>query len=337
MSARRACWPLQALRHRTGDERIRQNLKSAYRPVPKSARGPRAKPQATWKAIRRVALPGRTKLVALTFDLCEQPHEISGYQGTIVDFLRRENVAATFFAGGKWMLTHPERAQQLMADPLFEIGNHAWEHRNFRLLNARQIHDEIAHAQVAYTQVRERLVARGCLARNGQSVRRIAPPTMTLFRFPFGACKAQALRGVQRAGLHTIQWDVSSADPWRGMTTAKMVPHVLKRTRSGSILLFHANGRGWHTPQSLPLIVTALKKRGYRFATVTDLLAQRGARPVLADTCFDARPGDSERYDDVSARLHAKYERFYARFGFRPSAGNGDSVPAREQPWERSR
>ncbi len=89
-------------------------------------------------AIRRVKLPPGKKLVALTFDLCEQPGEIAGYDGAIIDYLRRENVRATFFAGGKWMRSHEVRAQQLMADPLFEIGNHSEAHRNLRLLEGAQ-------------------------------------------------------------------------------------------------------------------------------------------------------------------------------------------------------
>src|SRR5262249_40642188 len=47
-------------------------------------------PTAQRGVIRRVTLTGDKKLVALTFDLCEQPSEISGYQGGIVDFSARE-------------------------------------------------------------------------------------------------------------------------------------------------------------------------------------------------------------------------------------------------------
>jgi peptidoglycan/xylan/chitin deacetylase (PgdA/CDA1 family) len=63
--------------------------------------------------------------VALTFDLCEQADDVTGYDRRIVNRLRDEGVRATFFAGGKWMRSHEEKAQQLMADPRFEIGNQA--------------------------------------------------------------------------------------------------------------------------------------------------------------------------------------------------------------------
>ena len=34
----------------------------------------------------------------------------------------------------------------------------------------------------------------------------------------------------------------------------------------------HINGRGWHTAEALPAIIEGLHKRGFRFATVGELL-----------------------------------------------------------------
>jgi peptidoglycan/xylan/chitin deacetylase (PgdA/CDA1 family) len=90
----------------------------AVAPVPPELRG----------SIRGVELPPGEKLVALTFDLCETDSDVAGYDGRIVDLLRAQGVKATFFAGGKWMETHKERAEQLIADPNFEIGSHRLRH-----------------------------------------------------------------------------------------------------------------------------------------------------------------------------------------------------------------
>ena len=301
------CWPPERLGSRQGEDRIQRGDRSALIEPP--ARTPmRAEPipQDRRLAIRRVKLPAGLKLVALTFDLCEQPYEIAGYQGDIVDFLREHRIKATFFAGGKWMLTHTERAQQLMADPLFEIGNHTWEHRNLRLLKGPSLWKEIERAQAAYEQVRAGLVARQCLARDG---RRPAPsPRLSLFRFPFGACNEQALGAVGEMGLSAIQWDVSSGDPWIGQKPEMIVRSVLAGVRPGSIVLFHANGRGWHTPSALPDVVHALKRQGYGFVTVSELL-QRG-EPVYSDTCYDSRPGDTDRYDRLAQRLDLAYQQW---------------------------
>ena len=73
---------------------------------------------AAWQgSIRRVRPRAGHKPIALSFDLCEQANEITGYDAAIVNTLRRLGVKATFFAGGKWMRSHPEQTLQLMADP----------------------------------------------------------------------------------------------------------------------------------------------------------------------------------------------------------------------------
>ena len=95
---------------------LRQEPLPPASPVPPELRG----------SIRGVTLPPGEKLIALTFDLCETDGDVAGYDGRIVDLLRAQGVKATFFAGGKWMETHQERAEQLMADPNFEIGSHGF-------------------------------------------------------------------------------------------------------------------------------------------------------------------------------------------------------------------
>src|SRR5215813_4773096 len=98
--ALRQCWTPEALGGNPKEKRIEQNIERAYKRLP--AGQPRATrlPEQWRGAIRRVDLPPGVMKVALTFDLCEQPHEIAGYEGPIVDFLRETKTKATFFAGG---------------------------------------------------------------------------------------------------------------------------------------------------------------------------------------------------------------------------------------------
>ncbi len=84
-------------------------------------------------SIRRVSLPPGDKRIALTFDLCEMASDVTGYDAELIAYLRKEGIHATFYAGGKWMRSHPEQTKQLMVDPLFELGNHAWTHVNLHL------------------------------------------------------------------------------------------------------------------------------------------------------------------------------------------------------------
>ncbi len=245
-------------------------------------------------AIRRVKLPaGSPKLIALTFDLCEQHGEIAGYDGAIVDYLRANGIKATFFTGGKWMRSHGERTRQLMSDPLFEIGSHSEAHRNLRLLSGAALAEEVAGPQRSYEAARQELQGHQCIAQHATLAERV-PSRLSLFRFPYGACNAQSLKAVNDAGLLAIQWDVSTGDP-SPMQSARAIGQALLRSKPGSIAVMHANGRGHHTAEALPLALPQLKARGFEFVTLSELLA--AGTPEVVSSCYDSRPGDTDKYD----------------------------------------
>jgi peptidoglycan-N-acetylglucosamine deacetylase len=255
---------------------------AAFTPIAPELRG----------AIRRVDLPKGLKLIALTLDLCEQPGEVAGYDGAIFDYLRANNIKATLFTGGKWMRSHPTRFSQLLTDPLFEIANHASAHRNLRLLNGAALTNEITGPQRAYESIRTLLAdPNKCLA----PVATRLPSRMGLFRFPYGACNAASLDAVNDAGLLAIQWDVSTGDPWPGQSAQAIATQMIRSTKPGSIIIAHANGRGHNTAAGLPLAIPKLLAAGFKFVTVSELLA--AGRPVIAPTCYNAKPGDTDRYD----------------------------------------
>lgn len=257
---------------------------AAFAPVAQRLRG----------AIRRVNLPkDGPKLIALTFDLCEQPGEVAGYDGAIFDYLRANGIKATFFAGGKWMRSHAERARQLMSDPLFEIGNHSEAHRNLRLLNDAGLSEEIAGPQRSYEALREDFTQQQCVAQHASLAAHVAP-RLSLFRFPYGACNAQSLNAVNDAGLLAIQWDLSTGDPSPGQS-ARAIVQSLQHAKPGSIVVMHANGRGYHTGEALPIGLPQLKAKGYQFVTLSELLA--AGTPEVVQSCYDNRPGDTDKYD----------------------------------------
>ncbi len=285
------CWSAEALAGRPGEKVIRRGTYDpAIEPggaavtlghLPANLRG----------SIRSVRLTNGERLVALTFDLCENGNEISGYDAEIVDTLRRLGVKATFFPSGKWLLDHKARAEQLIADPLFQVGSHSWTHRNFRLLPQAGAAADLALDLKADASVRRDLKARACY--------RPAPGMehTALFRFPFGTCNAETLNAVNDAGLLAIQWDVVSGDPAKAATAGAIRQGVVSHVKPGSIVVMHANGRGWHTAEALPLIIAGLRQRGFEFATVGELLAKGEA--VRVDSCYELKPGDNARYDKL--------------------------------------
>jgi peptidoglycan/xylan/chitin deacetylase (PgdA/CDA1 family) len=262
-----------------------------HSPIPIGLRG----------AIRRVALVGGKKLVALTFDLCEQTGEVAGYDGAIVDYLRASGVKATFFAGGKWLRSHAERARQLMTDPLFEIGNHSEAHRNLRQLTGHALEEEILAPERAYEAARAELSRLQCVRADGSAPASV-PARMGLFRFPYGACNGASMAAVNDAGLLAIQWDLSTGDPSPLQSARAIADLMVKKAKPGSIIIAHANGRGYHTGEALPIAIPKLKAQGFEFVTVSELLA--AGTPEIAPACFDSHPGDTDRYDRLLVSHH---------------------------------
>ncbi|MEP9353914.1 polysaccharide deacetylase family protein [Xanthobacter sp. KR7-65] len=284
-----ACYAPAALAARPGEEIVRPHA-GGPGTLPEVAIPPAGPvPAALRGSIRRVDLPAGEKMVALTFDLCEASGETSGYDGAIVDYLRAEGVAATFFAGGKWMVSHSERGGQLSADPGFEMGNHTWSHANLTVKSGEAMRRQVDDADIGLALGRQQAQAKGCMLPK--------PPPLALFRFPYGSCSAESLDYVNDTGHLAIQWDVDSGDP-AFLGARGMAEDMLRAIRPGSIVLMHANGRGKHTAEALKILIPALRAKGYRFATVGQLLA--AGRPVIASTCYSLRPGDTRVYDEAA-------------------------------------
>ncbi len=237
-------------------------------PVPQDLRG----------SIRSVELPPDKKLVALTFDLCEGDGISAGYDGRIVDLLRAEGIKATFFVSGKWLESHPERAQQLIADPNFEIGGHGLRHRDFTHVSAKVLDEEIRLTEAAYLRTRKAIAAKACVA--GAFEAQGAPQErLTLMRFPYGRCNAASLAAVAEAGQRAIQWDVVTGDPDPRVSAKTIANTILTRIHPGAIVVAHANGRGRNTAAALELALPKLKEEGYSF------VGERAARRGQAGHC----------------------------------------------------
>ena len=297
-----ACWSPRALRGAPEDRTIYLNLPDVHTPPAhtKPSYAAASLPDRFARSIRSVLPQGVEKIVALTFDLSEGATEVTGYDADLINVLRDQQVKATFFAGGKWLRTHPEKAMQLMADPLFEIGNNAWTYGDLRVLRGQEMLDQIQWTQAQYELLRERLLALPCAATTGAAAAAHIPPVPTLFRFPYGSCDTQALEAVVKMGLYPIQWSVLTGDPARDQTAGRIVHAVLAQIQPGSIIVAHANGRGWHTAEALSALIPELRQQGYRFVTVSELLF--AGQPVAAAGCYETQPGDTLRYDQQFSR-----------------------------------
>lgn len=289
-------WSPEALRGKPGDEAIRKLKPADHSPPVQMAPATELPPLGSGlrQSIRRVRVVPGDQPVALTFDLCEQADDVTGYDRAIVNTLRDQQVHATFFAGGKWLRNHEEKAQQLMADPRFEIGNHGWTHGNLRMLSGQHMREQIVWTQAEYQRIWQRLAERAERQGLGEAMRGVPAQPNTL-RFPYGTCSPESLRTVNELGLKAIQWDVVSGDAAKGQAPAVMAQRIIQQVKPGSIVVFHANGRGHGTSAALPSVVKELREKGYRFVTVSELLDQ--GEPQTSAECYELRPGDNRKYD----------------------------------------
>lgn len=193
--------------------------------------------------------------VALTFDLCPVRNPV-GYDAALVDYLKANKIPATFFISGRWAARHDREMRDLKATPFFELGTHGDVHAHLPMIEEAEQRQEIARA-VGFMKDRHGLAA-------------------PLFRPPYGEFNDVSVQVVKALGLQFILWDVVSGDPDATLPAAKILDHVSRRMRPGSIIVFHANGKGKHTREVIQALhESAFGDKHLRPMTVTDLLACR--------------------------------------------------------------
>ncbi|MDH4162137.1 MAG: polysaccharide deacetylase family protein [Nitrospirota bacterium] len=195
--------------------------------------------------------PRDVKKVALTFDACPTSHH-DEYDQQVVEVLTREKVHATLFMSGRWVEKNEERARELAAQPLFEIGNHAYWHPHMTAKDDERVLRELRGTQAI--------------------IRKLTGKRPKYFRPPFGEVDERVAKLAARAGLTVIQYDVASGDPDPGLTPKKIARAVVEDAKGGSIVVFHMNRNGVHTAEVLPGVISGLRKRGFELVTVGELL-----------------------------------------------------------------
>lgn len=195
--------------------------------------------------------PSACHAVAFTFDLCPVT-EGSGFDEPLIQYLIGHRIHATFFASGRWIATHDAAVRELAAQPFFELGTHGETHAHLPRLPAPAQLGEITGP------------VRTLKDRYGVAT--------TLFRPPYGEYSDETLRQAESAGLTTVMWSVVSGDPDPKLAPAAIVADVEWRVRNGSIIIFHANGRGWHTLEIIEsLNERLLAGRAFRSVTISEL------------------------------------------------------------------
>ncbi len=191
--------------------------------------------------------------VAFTFDLCPTGVGTGGYDAPLIADLVARRIPATFFMSGRWMDKHDAEVRGLLQVPFFEVGSHGQTHAHLPFLDADHQREEINGPLITLTTKYGR--------------------RSTLFRPPYGEYNDTTVEVAQQLGLRFILWNAVSGDPDPHLSRQRMRDRLVATVRGGSVIVFHANGKGKHTREVVDdLHEELVRKRGLKLVTVSELL-----------------------------------------------------------------
>jgi peptidoglycan/xylan/chitin deacetylase (PgdA/CDA1 family) len=190
--------------------------------------------------------------IALTFDDGPSLKDT----GKLLDLLAAEDVKVTFFVLGEQIAAGRQSLVKREFDEGHEIAGHTYSHLNLAKASAKTARDE--------------------LTKTNKLIEQITGQKTTLMRPPLGAFNDTTKSICKDLGLALISWSWQSCpEDWnhRG-EPALIANYVISKAANGHIVLLHDTNST--TVEAMPAMIKGLKKRGFRFMTVSELLAYGG-------------------------------------------------------------
>lgn len=181
------------------------------------------------------------KVVALTFD--DGPN--ADYTETLLKGLEERGVKATFFLVGSEVEKHPEIVRKIQ-DGGHLIGTHSYDH-----VNLYELSDNAAMEQVEKTNA---------------AICRITGEYPQYIRPPFG-CWNESLD--DETSMVKVFWDVDPKD-WATNSAELVAKRVVSKVEESDIILLHDASES--SVKAAFMIIEELKKAGYTFVTVDEML-----------------------------------------------------------------
>ncbi|MFD5784695.1 polysaccharide deacetylase family protein [Streptomyces sp. NPDC126933] len=216
-----------------------------------SPRDARSHPSDDAKGERGAVDCGKERCIALTFDAGPAKDT-----PRLLDILKEKKVPATFFLLGKnHVVKHPDLVRRMAAEG-HEVANHTWTHQILTERDADEVREELSRTQNA--------------------IEKITGHKPTLMRPPQGRTDDQVAEVSRDLGLAQILWSATAKD-YSTTDSALIKKRVLDQADRDGIILLHDIYAG--TVPAVPGIIDELKKRGYTFVTVPQLMAPGVAEP----------------------------------------------------------
>lgn len=194
-----------------------------------------------------------TNQIALTLDACGGPGG-NGYDAQLIEYLRDERVAATLFVTAKWIAANRDVAQDLSADPLFELENHGDRHKPCSV-DGRSAYD-IRGTRSVSEAVDE--IAEGAIA-----IEALTGRWPRFFRPGTAYFDDVCVDVVKELGAQPMGYSVAG-DAGGGFGRAEVAKQV-GAAPSGSVVLVHMNKPRGATAEGLRDAIPKLRARGFSF------------------------------------------------------------------------
>jgi len=174
----------------------------------------------------------------------------------LLEMLKQRNIKATFFLIGQNAASNPEIVRRILAEG-HEIGNHSWTHPQLSKLSDERVTTEITKTQ--------------------EAIKSASGFTPTLLRPPYGAITPRQRAWIENQfGLNIILWSVDPFD-WKRPGASVITQRILTQVRPGAIILSHDIHK--QTIDAMPATLDGLIRKGYKFATVSQLIAMNKPKP----------------------------------------------------------
>jgi poly-beta-1,6 N-acetyl-D-glucosamine synthase len=206
--------------------------------------------------------------LTLTFD--DGP---SDYTAKILDELKELNVHGTFFLIGENAEKYPSLVKRILAEGNY-IGNHTFTHPNIAAVSSRRAELELNTTERALQSI------------TGRSTILFRPP-YNADAEPVSAEEVKPILLASNMGYITIGelidpqdwnlWQTNSNGVQEKRTVNDIVQSVLDQVKSiqGNVILMHDGGGDRSlTIKALPIIVDTLRKRGYNFVDISQIVGQ---------------------------------------------------------------
>lgn len=182
--------------------------------------------------------------IYLTFD--DGPDPVS--TKTIVEILSRFEIKASFFVVGT-QVEKNSNIIKLLENKGHLICNHSYSHSASLFKGKTKLQDEIFKTQHLLDKTSTRIG--------------------NYFRPPYGRIYPGMRKAVKKFGYSILLWDVFVADYKPGYSAEKITSRIFHYTRSGSIILLHDRSKNSdQTIKALPIIITTLMERGFKFSAL---------------------------------------------------------------------